>query len=427
MHNRGGVAYANPTAEASSSPAYIRQQTINRSAHTDTDSAKITLSIDFPINSHEVLPGFSNNAVVLDSLRSIIDRANADKSFSIHNITIDGAASPDGNYDVNMRFAKLRITSLCDYLRRNYQLPSGVSVVEGRSFVAWPEFREAVRNSSLGNADAILRIAAEGDDNNKADSDLRLGKLKKLDNGRTWRAIASDILPQLRTAAGVTVSAYRLPVEPEPEPEPIPEPEPQPEPVVIPEPTPEPEPEPEPQPEAVECPVHQWHLATNALEWALAITNLTGEYDFAPRWSVALSLHYSAWNYGKVTRKFRTFIFRPEVRYWLGDCHKGFFVNAHVQMAAYNFALPSWEYRIQDVRGKHPALGGGLGLGYRVHLDRNKRWSFQAELGAGVYHLDYNRFENRSNGPLVDRKSRTWFGIDHVGLSIVYNFKTNRK
>ncbi len=174
-------------------------------------------------------------------------------------------------------------------------------------------------------------------------------------------------------------------------------------------------------------PGRQWHLATNAVEWGMAIANLTGEYDFSPRWSVALSLHYSAWNYGKVTRKFRTFIFRPEARIWLNDCIRGLFFNAHLQMAAYNFALPSWEYRIQDTGGKHPALGGGVGIGYRLNLDRKGRWSAQADLSVGVYHLDYNRFRNVRNGELVDRKSHAWAGIDHFGISIVYNFKSRRR
>ena len=127
-----------------------------------------------------------------------------------------------------------------------------------------------------------------------------------------------------------------------------------------------------------------------------------GEYDFGCHWSVGLSLYYSGWNYAKATRKFRAFIFRPELRWWPGEGHRGLFVDGHIQMAAYNFALPGWEYRIQDVGGRHPALGGGI--------------------GAGVYHLEYNRFVNEENGALVDRRERTFFGLDNVSVSVVYNF-----
>ena len=44
----------------------------------------------------------------------------------------------------------------------------------------------------------------------------------------------------------------------------------------------------------------------------------------------------------------------------------------------------------------------------------------EAAVGAGAYHLDYDRFENRANGLLVDSHKRFFFGIDNVALSIVY-------
>ncbi len=154
----------------------------------------------------------------------------------------------------------------------------------------------------------------------------------------------------------------------------------------------------------------------------MAITNLGVECDLARRWSVALSLYYSGWNYLKETRKFRTFIVRPEARYWFADGHRGFFAEGHLELAYYNFALPSWKYRIQDRDGRHPALGGGIGLGYRLPL-RNPQWAVEAQVGAGVYHLSYDRFENRPDGPLHDTRTKTWFGVDNVSVGISFKFK----
>lgn len=91
-------------------------------------------------------------------------------------------------------------------------------------------------------------------------------------------------------------------------------------------------------------------------------------------------------------------------------------------MVSYNFARKGWSYRIQDVGGDHPALGGGIGAGWRMPLSRNGRWSAEAQIGAGCYALKYDRFENRPDGPLVDTRTRTWFGIDNVSVSVVYNF-----
>lgn len=170
------------------------------------------------------------------------------------------------------------------------------------------------------------------------------------------------------------------------------------------------------------CDPASWRIHTNAVAWAMAIANLGAECSFSAHWSAALSLYYSAWNYTEESCKFRTFLIRPEVRWWLSPVNHGFFAEAHLGLAYYNFAMPSWNYRIQDRDGRHPALGGGIGIGYRLPF-RNRRWAFEALVGAGVYHLSYDRFENRHNGPLHDTHSRTWFGIDNLSVGISYTLK----
>lgn len=269
----------------------------------------------------------------------------------------------------------------------------------------------------------MLEIINQGDDNNAADVNRRLALLRTHNSGRTWRLLAGEFFPRLRLAS---MTVERMQTIPQRSPEPVFEScEAEAEEAVkeiveekaveeVAEATPGPVP-------AARC-HRSWHASTNVLAWTLGMTNLMGEYDFGCHWSVALSLYYSAWNYAKATRKFRAFIFRPELRWWLGEGHRGLFVDGHIQMAAYNFALPGWEYRIQDVGGRHPALGGGIGVGYRLPLGRSGRCAAEAAIGVGVYHLEYNRFVNEENGALVDRRERTFFGLDNVSVSVVYNF-----
>ncbi len=169
---------------------------------------------------------------------------------------------------------------------------------------------------------------------------------------------------------------------------------------------------------------HTWNLSTNLGGWGLAIANITGEYAFGCKsgckFSTALSIYYSAWNYGHHNHKYRTFIFRPELRYWPMGIRIGLFIDWHVGMAAYNFVTPGREYRIQDHRGKNPALGGGVGIGYRLMFGKS-RWGIEAQIGAGCYSLYYDRFVNVGNGQMVDTQRKTWFGIDNAALSIVFN------
>lgn len=380
----------------------------------------VQLSIDFPINKYEVNRDFSNNATSLDSIAAMLSRASSDSLYIIKGIKVTGAASPDGLLKKNLELAKRRMLATTAYLTNTYDVirGGGVEISPGESYVPWDEFRALVAESGIPEADRVIAIASQGSDDSQLDALRRMTNLKRLNGSRTWRFLCTDILPRLRRAVVMTITIELRP-EPVSEPEPaVAEPVVEEEIVAVGEVVAAEEPAPAP------CP-NVWHLSTNLIEWGMAISNLTAEVDFAPRWSAALSLHYSGMNYAGKTRKFRTFIFRPEVRWWAGSCHKGLFLDAHLQMAAYNFALPSWKYRIQDVGGKNPALGGGLGIGYRLPLGSNGHWAAQGQLGVGVYHLKYDRFENRPNGPLVDTRRRVWAGIDNVSVSIVYNFKAS--
>lgn len=350
---------------------------------------------------------------------------------SLDSVHVWGTASPDGRVNSNLALADRRMNSLADYLSDSVGVPSDLIVRRG-SLVSWDEFRAIAAEGKIPMSQRVYQIASTGSDNSQADVSRRMARLKSLDNGRVWRVLARDIFPRLRRGAVVSITTREtvtppaapdtaITSEPAPEPEPDPEPEPEPEPIEVIETLPA-----APRTLTSSC-TRGWHISTNVPALGMAIANISGHYDFACRWSAALSLYYSGWNYGTSTRKFRTFIFRPEVRYWLRDGHSGLFVDGHLSMAAYNFAMPSWHYRVQDVDGDHPALGVGIGIGYRLPLGLSGRWAVEAQLGAGLYHLRYDRFENRPNGPLVDTRSRTWAGIDNFAISVVYNFNPVKK
>lgn len=390
------------------------------------DTMEIVLPIEFPINSYRVDPAFSGNGRSLDSLETVIRRCASDTTFSMGDIVVAGSASPDGRFTSNMRLARRRMLALRDYIASSFSpIPDGVKVLPGDYSVCWPDFRRLVAESGMPDAAEVLAMCSEGSDTSAGVTASRVRALRRHAGGATWKRLAADIFPKLRNAVSFTVHVRTNPQEAPLESAPV-------DTLTVVAPVRDvlfPEPETAVTSEISEdaCP-RGWHLETNLLEWSLAIANIAGEFDFGRRWSAALSLHYSAWDYGKSTRKFRTFIFRPEVRRWLlNDCHTGLFVDAHLQMAAYNFALPGWEYRVQDAGGTHPALGGGIGVGYRLPLGRKGRWALQAQVGAGVYRLDYNRFENRPDGAQVDRRRRTFFGLDNAAVSVVFNFNGLKK
>ena len=134
------------------------------------------------------------------------------------------------------------------------------------------------------------------------------------------------------------------------------------------------------------------------------------------------------------TRKFRTFAVQPEFRYYIPKTGlrgtRGLFVGAHAGMAYYNLALESSEYRYQDHNGTSPAWGGGISLGYRTHIDKNKHWYAEFAVGAGAYSLYYDTFYNTpmtKYGVMTGTHKDVYWGIDQVAITISYRFDLLKK
>lgn len=162
-------------------------------------------------------------------------------------------------------------------------------------------------------------------------------------------------------------------------------------------------------------------VKTNIPAWACLWQNVAAEIDILPHWGFELPVYWSPYDYGKRTLKFRTFAVVPKFRYWPSPDNDGMFFDIHLGIAYYNVAL-SGTHRYQDHDGKTPALGGGVGLGYRFRFSNIPRLKLEVAIGAGVYALDYDVFRNERNGLVVDRVKRTFFGIDNFAVSLSYEF-----
>ena len=175
----------------------------------------------------------------------------------------------------------------------------------------------------------------------------------------------------------------------------------------------------------VAVPVTEYHpygfVKSNMPAWLIAQANVAVEFDVASHWSVNIPIYYSGMNHFIGKWKFRVFGFQPAVRYWISEDNQGWFVGFHPGIAWYNYAFGG-DYRYQD-KGRHtPAIGAGLSAGYRLPVSANRRWWLEAELGLGVYSLNYDRFVNEKNGARVDSRKKTAFMPDIISLTIAYRF-----
>lgn len=362
----------------------------------------------FNINKEDIFssPELKQTAANVDSVI---------KTDTVKYVDIRGFASIDGPVKWNIELAKGRAEAVKEWLLKSTKVdPSLIRITSNGE--DWDMFEALVSaDPNVPMKKEILTISTSNETIAR-----KQAQLKSLGAGNVWAYLAKYILPEMRMAQ-VTIGGYRFRVKLE-EVQPVEETKVTEVVEVV---------EVEETPVVDETPaeepwVHKLYIKSNAPAWLMLWVNAAVEYDLAPHWSVALPIYYSGWNYFKGKLKFRTFAVVPEVRWWPRKDNMGFFINAHAGMNLFNYAKGG-EWRYQTYKGHTPALGGGIGIGYRWYFCKNHRWSMEAGVGAGIYHLDYSIFENIPNGLIVGRKKRTFYGIDQASLSFAYSFGVKKR
>lgn len=149
---------------------------------------------------------------------------------------------------------------------------------------------------------------------------------------------------------------------------------------------------------------------------AFAIQNLAFEWQVAPSMTVDIPL---MWSISDLTDRhgIRTIAIQPEARWWPGaNPGSGHFLGAGISAAWFNVRWRDTRYQADSL----PLLGAGISYGYRLNFTPS--WGAEFNLGAGYAYMEYDRFYNIDNGAKIDRRSRHYFGITRLGISLVYRF-----
>ena len=389
------------------------------SAQTDNQAV---FRLRYIINTPEIDTAFVDNSARISDLRTFLQSVRDDSLTRISGVEFCGTASPDGSYEFNLRLSENRLASFKELVTGYIPLPDSLIKASG-SNIPWDGFRDKVAESDLPYRDEILSIIDEEPElvpwGNNRHIDRRLLKLKQLHDGRAWELLKSPILRDLRYGEA-RFTCYRMlpPVGLT---------------TLLPPPasdfTQELQPValfPEPEEEGW---MPRLYLKSNAIALAMLSANVAIEFDLARHWSVTLPIYYCGMDWFKSTIKFRNFTIQPELRYWFRKTENdGFFLGAHFGLSYYNFAFDG-KYRYQDHRGRTPAIGGGLSAGYRMPISRNRRWRVEFTVGAGIYPLDYDLFDNTSDvkeGLLTDRRKETYIGLDQAAVTFSYSFDLKR-
>ena len=379
-----------------------------------------SLAVYFRQGDAEFDPAYNRNAERCSEFVQKVDKLRQLAGGRVAKVTIFASASPEGNMALNEKLAQNRAKNAINYLHNDLQFADSVVFIQIVTEDWEGLARNAIADPDVPHKAQALEIITNSQDPQRKEN------LKKLAGGAAWNYLFGKYFPQLRTfkihvwvdpRIDAVVSKIKFePVQsgyiaPDSFESRISE-------ILNVEPVPMPV-----QP--------QWQseitVKTNFLGWGMLHGNIAVEYDIIPHLSVALPFYYSGGlDYIKETIKFRGIVIQPEVRYYLKD-NDGFYGGAHFGLGWYNFALDK-EFRIQDHKGRRPAIGGGISLGYAMKFKKQPRWGLEFAVGAGVYDVMYDVFYNEPNGAYAERGMHdTWFGIDNAAISLTYSFPLKKK
>ena len=156
-------------------------------------------------------------------------------------------------------------------------------------------------------------------------------------------------------------------------------------------------------------------VKTNLAAWAGTIMNLAADVQVSEHFSVELPVLWCPW-YVSSEHAVKTFTIQPEARYWLSKPGKGHFFGVHAHVGWFNVKWNRDRYQDTD----RPLLGAGISYGYLLPF--NAHWAGEFTLGAGYANMRYDTWYNIDNGARIDTRTKNYWGITRVGLSVVYRF-----
>lgn len=160
-------------------------------------------------------------------------------------------------------------------------------------------------------------------------------------------------------------------------------------------------------------------VKTNIAAWAGTILNVAADVQAGRHLSVELPVLWCPWHISS-KHAVKTFTIQPEARYWLSKPGTGHFFGVHAHVGWFNV---KWNRdRYQDTG--RPLLGAGISYGYLLPF--NEHWAGEFTLGAGYANMRYDTYYNMDNGARIDTRTKNYWGITRVGLSVVYRFNLKK-
>ena len=357
-------------------------------------------------------PKYRDNQSQVDAFISRVKTFQSESdAFVILNVTYKAGASPEGTLEINRKISGKRSDNLTAYLRRHLTFADDVLHIED-VVEDWAGLGDLVAHSDMKYREEVLSLISS-----EHDTQTLKRELQQLHGGTAWRYMYTNMFPELRAfnvyiEVGVRNPNLAVPTIADTDIAVADDFQPLADSLSF---------GPMSMPEVAPEWTRRLRIKTNAIGWAMFMSNVAVEVDITRHISFTLPIYYSALDYFSRELKFRTFALQPEFRWWFTK-PQGLFVGAHFGTAYFNYATKG-DWRIQTGYGDRPLWGGGIAAGYRMPISkRNPRWEMEFTLGGGVYDVWYDRFYNEKNGPKEGSYHTTFVGIDNVSVTFSYSF-----
>lgn len=399
------------SAVAKQSPATYPSQNIS--------SLHQVVRVGYRVNSSHFEPSFSDNAAALSDFKEMV-RLLDESGGIVTGVVFCGGASPEGNYDANIKLARARRESFEKYVRGHINIDE--SKVSRRDvYFPWEELKEKVSQSDIdGKEDVLSVLELAGDRLGRGgigDEEIT-ARLKAL--GSPWEELNRRYFSSMRNAFAIFTTIFDEIPEID-----ISE-------IEVPEIETEIEEEfPPLDNETISCALLSVptepltipiEVKTNGLLLLSTLNaNVGFEVGIGKHFSVDAIGTYSPWNLFRQDRKIRLFGVQPEVRYWVkGEpLVKGHFVGLHTTVYGFNVQFND-KYRYQDPN--RAVWGIGLTYGFAMPLKAGTRWGIEFVVGAGYMDISWDQYDGARNGLMLKTGETDYWGITRLGVDISYRF-----
>ncbi len=151
-------------------------------------------SILFRVNQTTLMEELGSNRAELQKVRNSIDYIDEEEDFQIESIHIEAYASPEGNYENNIRLAQGRAHALKNYILTLYNIESSLISLQSKG-ENWEGLQRALLQSPVftpAQKEEIQKILA------LQPVELRKSRLKSYEGGKPYQYLLQEVYPSLR-------------------------------------------------------------------------------------------------------------------------------------------------------------------------------------------------------------------------------------